>query len=82
VLVLPHHGRPNAAILRLLQAVEPSFCLVSNERGDGNSEQGAVAMAFGIPVFATGSAGDLRIEGGAPPRIRAAALVADPQRAQ
>jgi competence protein ComEC len=82
VLVLPHHGRPNAAILRLLQAVEPSFCLVSNERGDGNSEQGAVAMAFGIPVFATGSAGDLRVEGGAAPRIRAAALVADPQRAQ
>lgn len=76
VLVLPHHGRPNALGEPLLAATRPSFCLVSNDRGDGCSSLGSLAMARGIPTFATATCGDLTVEGDGAPRVRAAAMQA------
>ena len=72
VLVLPHHGRPNAEVASLLRAVVPSMCLVSNERGDSISALGAAAAALGVPAFATAVSGDLTVDGDLAPRVRAA----------
>ncbi len=74
VLVLPHHGRPNEAIHELLRATRPSVCLVSNERGDAMSSQGAAAAALGLPTFATAMCGDLLVDGKLAPRVHAPAL--------
>lgn len=74
VLVLPHHGRPNQLAPSLLRAVRPAFCLVSNERGDGYSDQGAFAMAHGIPTFATATAGDIMASGEGRPRLTIASM--------
>ncbi len=62
ILVLPHHGRSNAGIMPLLQATEPSLCLVSNRGGEGLSELGALAQQLGILTCATAVAGNIDIE--------------------
>jgi competence protein ComEC len=79
VLVLPHHGRPNALGERLIDTTQPAFCLVSNDRGDGCSALGSLAMARGVPTFATATCGDLTVEGDGAPRVRAAAMQAMPR---
>ncbi len=82
VIVLPHHGRPNAMGERLLAATQPLCCLVSNARCDGLSSLGVLAMTCGIPVFATATAGDLTVVGTATPRVHAAALLSPTRRTQ
>ncbi|MGE3174838.1 MAG: ComEC/Rec2 family competence protein [Planctomycetota bacterium] len=69
VLVLPHHGRPNAEALRLLDAVAPCCCLCSNLHGDGRSALGELATRLGVPTFATGLSGDLLLRVGAAPQV-------------
>ena len=80
VLVLPHHGRPEVTIETLLDVVDPRVCLVSNRTGEDISVQGAQILRRGIPTFATGMCGSLRLEGGVRPNLASAIGLPLPQR--
>jgi competence protein ComEC len=63
VLVLPHHGRPNAAAAVLLARVRPRACLASASAADGETALGEVARRFGADVWATGVHGTITVDG-------------------
>lgn len=62
VLLLPHHGRPHAALRALLQSVRPRLALVSNAATDTPCAQAIVTAQFGIPTLETGDRGDIGID--------------------
>ena len=64
VLILPHHGRPNRQAGALLEAVQPTLCLVSNRAGEAPSALAELARERGIAAFVTGVDGDLQVRGG------------------
>ncbi len=66
VLVLPHHGRPNAAAPALLRAVRPRACFASAPAADGDTTLGAIARGFGAELWVTGQHGSLRLGGDGP----------------
>lgn len=68
-LVLPHHGRKNAATPELLEALRPRVALVSNRRGEGLPDAARTARAAGVPVFTTGELGTLTLTGGRVPNL-------------
>ena len=70
VLIMPHHGRPNSRADALLEAVQPSICLVSNRAGQEPSPLAALARNRGITAFTTGVDGDLELCGGVEPVLR------------
>jgi competence protein ComEC len=80
VLVLPHHGRPEVTIDALLDVVDPRLCLVSNRTGEDVSVQGTQTLRRGVPTFATGMCGSLRLEGGARPNLASTIGLSLPQR--
>ena len=63
VLLLPHHGRANHNLPRLLARVRPRACIASASSADGDTSQGSVARRFGAEVWTTGRHGDLRFDG-------------------
>ncbi len=71
-LVLPHHGRRNAATAELLQRVRPRAVLVSNKNGEPLPDAASAASGLGLPVYATGSLGTIKLEGGAPLQLTSA----------
>jgi competence protein ComEC len=71
VLLLPHHGRRNAAAAYLLQHVRPRVCIASAASADGDTAQGGIARAFGADLWVTGQHGTIELIGGDPPRVRA-----------
>ncbi len=67
VLVLPHHGRPNAAAANLLRQVRPRTALASADGADGDTALGGIARSFGADVFVTGSDGTIELRATASP---------------
>ncbi len=63
VLVLPHHGRPNANAAWLLQRVRPRACFASASLADGDTALGPIARRFGSELWVTGQHGTLWFEG-------------------
>lgn len=63
VLLLPHHGRANVNLPRLLAQVRPRACIASASSADGDTSQGSIARRFGVEVWTTGRHGDLRFDG-------------------
>jgi competence protein ComEC len=63
LLVLPHHGRPNAAAPALLRAVQPRACFASASAADGDTTLGAIACGYGAELWVTGQHGSLRLAG-------------------
>ena len=63
LLVLPHHGRPNANVHHLLRRATPRACLASSQSADGDTAAGAIARRFAAEVWTTGRHGDLRFDG-------------------
>ena len=61
ILILPHHGRQTPMAVPLLEAVQPTVCLVSNRGGEGSSATGQIARERGMTVLATGRDGNLRL---------------------
>jgi len=72
LLVLPHHGRPNALGPLLLRTVRPTVCFASADTGDGETVLGRLARGFGCDPWVTGQHGDLELLGGDQPAVRAA----------
>ena len=72
VLVLPHHGRPNANAPWLLRHVRPRACLASAGLADGDTALGAIARRFGAELWITGQHGTLWFDG-ASARLRGTA---------
>ena len=70
LLVLPHHGRPNAQGPALLRAVRPTVCFASADTGDGETALGRLARGFGCDPWITGQHGDLELLAGAQPAVR------------
>jgi competence protein ComEC len=73
VLVLPHHGRANAAAPDLLRAVAPRLCLASAASGDGETALGTLARGSGADLWVTGLHGDLTVDLGPVPTVRGSA---------
>lgn len=71
LLVLPHHGRPNAEGAMLLRTVRPAVCFASADTGDGETVLGRLARGFGCDPWITGQHGDLELLAGDPPAVRA-----------
>lgn len=69
VLVLPHHGRANAAAPALLRHVRPRVALASADAEDGLTALGPLARACGADVWATGLHGTIDLIGGSAPRV-------------
>lgn len=63
VLVLPHHGRPNAMVQALLQRVRPRACFASAAAADGDTVQGGPARRFGAELWVTGQHGTITLFG-------------------
>ncbi|HEX5053819.1 MAG TPA: ComEC/Rec2 family competence protein [Planctomycetota bacterium] len=61
VLVLPHHGRPNALADALLQRVHPRACLASATTADGDTSQGGSVRRFGADLWVTGQHGTITL---------------------
>ncbi len=68
VLLLPHHGRPNAAAPALLLRVQPRACLASAAAADGETALGGVSRRLGADLWVTGQHGTLTV-GGEPLQI-------------
>jgi len=64
VLLLPHHGRPNAMLDALLAAVRPRAAAVSAAPGDGLTDLGQRLADRGIPVRSTALHGTIRWSAG------------------
>jgi competence protein ComEC len=62
-LVLPHHGRANANVGRLLAAVSPRWALASAATGDGATRLGDLLAARGVPLWTTGLCGAVWLPG-------------------
>lgn len=69
VLVLPHHGRANAAAGPLLRHVRPLVALASADAEDGLTALGPLARAWGADVWATGLHGTIELIGDHAPRV-------------
>ena len=76
LLVLPHHGRPNANTPQLLRRVRPRACFASSHRADGDTVAGMAARRFAAEVWTTGRHGDLWFDGQAVSAAQAAPLLA------
>ncbi|HEU4418478.1 MAG TPA: ComEC/Rec2 family competence protein, partial [Planctomycetota bacterium] len=74
VLVLPHHGRPNAMVPALLQLVRPRACLASAVAADGDTVLGRIARRFGAELWVTGQHGTITLSG-EPAQVRGSAGV-------
>lgn len=80
VLVLPHHGRSQRGIGRLLAKIRPRLALISAAERDGNSDQATVARMTGCMVLITGQVGSITIHASDPPRIHTARPIDLPPR--
>ncbi|HEX6811439.1 MAG TPA: MBL fold metallo-hydrolase, partial [Planctomycetota bacterium] len=63
VLVLPHHGRPNAMLPALLQCVRPRACFASAATADGDTVLGRIARRSGAELWVTGQHGTITLTG-------------------
>ena len=62
VLLLPHHGRANAAAPQLLAHTRPRACLASAAAEDGDTALGHLARRAGAELWVTGRHGTIGVE--------------------
>lgn len=66
VLVLPHHGRPNALAPQLLAAARPRACFASATTADGDTALGPLVRRCGADLWVTGRHGTLTLHADPP----------------